>query len=121
EPGPAPLIKLAQATGLCGGMLVPRLLNPPAELIFSRFGSSPSLIMLAVSLGSIPSMPITMTFLPRLRETRLMLPTQYDAAPTLAAPRAVAAAARLMNFRRLTGAAGSVIRPPLPPGNSAGP
>ena len=31
EPGPAPLMKLAQATGLCGGMLVPSLRKPPCR------------------------------------------------------------------------------------------
>ena len=29
-----------------------------------------------------PSMPMTITFLPRLRETRLTLPSQYEPAPT---------------------------------------
>src|SRR5260370_35062234 len=101
-------MKLAQAPGLCGRILVPRLLKPPAELIFSRFGSSPSLIMLAVRRGSIPSIPITMTFSPRLRETRLMLPTQYDAAPAPAAPRTAAAAAR---FRILGGFSRRAVEP----------
>ena len=45
EPGPAPLMKLAQATGLCGGMLVPRLLKPPVAGSFSRLGSRPAFIM----------------------------------------------------------------------------
>ena len=86
EPGPAPLMKLAQATGLCGGMLVPRLLNPPAARACARLGSRPGFIMLADSRGSMPSMPMTITFLPRLRETRLQLPSQYDRrAPTRAA------------------------------------
>ena len=41
EPGPAPLMKLAQATGLCGGMLVPNGRNPPCRRSRSRCGSSP--------------------------------------------------------------------------------
>jgi hypothetical protein len=90
EPGPDPLMKLAQATGLCGGMLVPNSLNPPAVVIFVKFGSKPSFIMLAQSRGSMPSMPMTMTFLPRLLETRLMLPTQYAPPATPAAPTAIA-------------------------------
>ena len=74
EPGPAPLMKLAQATGLCGGVLVPRLLKPPPARSFSRLGSRPAFIMLSESRGSIPSTPITITFLPRLRETWLPRP-----------------------------------------------
>ena len=76
EPGPAPLMKLAQATGLCGGVLVPRLLKPPPARSFSRLGSRPAFIMLSESRGSIPSTPITITFLPRLRETWLPRPSQ---------------------------------------------
>ena len=45
EPGPAPLMKLAQATGLCGGTLVPRSLNPPPARSFCRLGSRPAFIM----------------------------------------------------------------------------
>ena len=62
-------MKLAQATGLCGGVLVPRLVKPPPERSFSRLGSRPAFIMLSESRGSIPSTPITITFFPRLRET----------------------------------------------------
>src|SRR5262245_30877191 len=86
EPGPEPLIKFAQATGLCGGILVPRLLNPPAAAIFDKLGRSPATIMVFVSRGSIPSMPITITRFPRLRGTRFTPPTQYDAAATAPAP-----------------------------------
>ena len=71
EPGPAPLMKLAQATGLCGGVLVPSVLKPPPARSFSRLGSRPAFIMRSDSRGSMPSMPMTITFLPRLRETWL--------------------------------------------------
>ena len=64
EPGPAPLMKLAQATGLCGGMLVPSLRNPLRRASWSRLGSRPAFIICRASPGSIPSMPITMTFFP---------------------------------------------------------
>ncbi len=67
SPGPAPLMKLAQATGLCGGVLVPSGLKPPPALSLLRLGSSPSLIIRSQSRGSMPSMPMTITFLPALR------------------------------------------------------
>ena len=51
EPGPAPLMKLAQATGLCGGMLVPSLLKPPAARSLARLGSRPASIMLSRQAG----------------------------------------------------------------------
>ena len=76
EPGPAPLMKLAQATGLCGGMLVPSGLKPPTSRSRARCGSWPAFIMDSESRGSMPSMPMTITFLPALRETRLMPPSQ---------------------------------------------
>src|SRR5437588_1622240 len=100
EPGPAPLMKLAQATGLCGGMLVPRSLKPPAARSLVRLGSRPAFIMLSESRGSIPSMPITITFLPRLLETRPLLPSQNEPAPTAAAP-AAAIAERFRKTLRL--------------------
>ena len=43
EPGPAPLMKLAQATGLCGGVLVPRLLKPPLGRSFCEVGEQTGL------------------------------------------------------------------------------
>ena len=76
EPGPLPLMKLAQATGLCGGMLVPSRLNPPVARSLAKWGSRPSFIMFSDRTGSMPSMPMTMTFLPALRDTRDLLPSQ---------------------------------------------
>ncbi len=76
SPGPAPLMKLAQATGLCGGVLVPRVLNPPPARSFSRLGSRPSCIIRSESRGSMPSIPMTITFLPRLRAGFLRAPSQ---------------------------------------------
>src|SRR6266404_9971325 len=99
EPGPEPLMKLAQATGLCGGVLVPRSLKPPAAAILVKFGINPAFIMLDASRGSMPSMPITITFLPRLFETRLMLPIQYAPPAKPATP--AASADFLRNDRRL--------------------
>ncbi len=75
-PGPAPLMKLAQATGLCGGVLVPRGLNPPPARSFSRLGKSPSFIIRSESRGSIPSIPMMITFLPALRDTFRREPSQ---------------------------------------------
>ena len=64
EPGPAPLMKFAQATGLWGGVLVPNLLKPPLARSFSRFGSRPAFIMLSDRPGSIQSTPMTMNLCP---------------------------------------------------------
>ena len=75
-PGPAPLMKLAQATGLCGGVLVPSGLKPPPARSLSRLGSRPSFIMRSESRGSMPSMPMTITFLPALRERVPRAPSQ---------------------------------------------
>src|SRR5581483_10064281 len=52
--------------------------------------------MLAQSRGSMPSMPITITFLPALRETREQPPSQYEV-PATPAP----TAARFRKRRRL--------------------
>ena len=41
-----------------------QLLKPPPARSFSRLGSRPAFIMLSESRGSIPSMPMTITFLP---------------------------------------------------------
>ena len=49
-----------------------------------------------VNRGSIPSMPMTMTFFPTLRETRATLPTQYAAAPTPAAAAVAAPLSRVL-------------------------
>ena len=61
EPGPAPLMKLAQATGLCGGMLVRSGRKPPCLRSRSRCGSSPAFIMASDKRGSMPSTPMTIT------------------------------------------------------------
>src|SRR5271156_904747 len=98
EPGPAPLMKLAQATGLCGGMLVPSSLKPPDVRSFARLGSRPSFIMLSERRGSMPSTPMMMIFLPAARDTRRTLPSQT---PAPAAPTAAVAATPLRKVRRL--------------------
>ena len=41
-PGLAPLMKVDQATGLCGGMLVRRGEKWPVRDSFAKFGSSPA-------------------------------------------------------------------------------
>ena len=74
--GAGPVDEVAQATGLCGGMLVPSGLKPPTSRSRARLGSWPAFIMDSESLGSMPSMPMTITFLPALRETRLRPPSQ---------------------------------------------
>ena len=76
EPGPAPLMKLAQATGLCGGMLVPRSLTRRGRGASPRLGSRPAAIIRFDRRGSIPSTPMTMTFFPMARDALRRPPTQ---------------------------------------------
>ena len=90
EPGPTPLMKFAQATGLCGGTLVPRSLEAAGRGDLREIRHQPGFHQADESRGSMPSMPMTITFLPRLFETRLMLPIQYSPPANPATPAAAA-------------------------------
>ena len=56
-----PVMKFDQATGLCGGMAVPRAENPPESASFLKLGISPARIISPVITQSMPSKPSTMT------------------------------------------------------------
>src|SRR5579871_2977138 len=55
-------MKVDHATGLCGGMVVSKRLNSPCWASLARLGSEDQCC--SKKLGSMPSMPKTMTFLP---------------------------------------------------------
>ena len=57
-----PVIRFDQATGLCGGMLVPSSRNEPPAANREKFGIFPSCMNCRSSWGSIPSIPRMMSF-----------------------------------------------------------
>jgi hypothetical protein len=62
-PGSRPVMKLDQATGDCGGVVVPSSLSPPRSISAWKFcmRSGNSAIVSRRILGSRPSMPSTTT------------------------------------------------------------
>ncbi len=93
-------MKLAQATGLCGGMLVPRTRYPPRLRRRSRLGSLPAFINCPVRRGSMPSMPITITRVPAAAARRWVA-ANAGAAPMLDASAAAAHADCFIKSRLL--------------------
>src|SRR6266849_8947797 len=90
-PGFMPVIRLAQATGLCGGMLVCKLRKLPRAARAAKFGIFPSPRYCRNNCGSMPSMPRIMSrFLgagdssPRVRnqDTARMAPSNAVAPST---------------------------------------
>ena len=89
-PASMPVIKLDQATGLCGGMLVPSSRNEPCSASFEKFGIFPSAMNCFKSRGSMPSMPRMMSFCSpfqggvRRHEDTIAMPTsEKNAASTM--------------------------------------
>src|SRR5712692_1280017 len=56
-PGFMPVIRLAQATGLCGGVLVCKLRKLPRAARAAKFGIFPSFMYCRNNCGSMPSIP----------------------------------------------------------------
>ena len=102
EPGPAPLMKLAQATGLCGGMLVPQRAESARLAQALEIRQQAGLHHAEHSRGSMPSMPTTIT---RSSPPARMRPGRSPHPATVLSPEAQAAATAAERFstsRRLT-------------------
>ena len=69
-----PVIRFDHATGLCGGMLVVSRRNDPFSASAEKFGILPSDMNCFSNCGSMPSMPMTITFLPAARDARRARP-----------------------------------------------
>ena len=79
--GLKPVIRLDQATGLCGGVVVASFLKLPLSLRCLKFGSSSQ--CLATKPGSIPSTPITMNSGTRRDARNKWQPARQNAATVI--------------------------------------
>jgi hypothetical protein len=85
-----PVEIVVHATGLSAGSIVFSFEKLPISFSLKKFGSMPSLISLLVTFGSMPSMPMTITFLLRPAVFRLAF-AAYNGLAFMAAANAAAA------------------------------
>ncbi len=74
--GPRAVDEIGPGHGTLGRYAGAQVAESAAGASLARLGSRPASIMRAHKRGSIPSTPMTITFLPRLRDTRLPRPSQ---------------------------------------------